>query len=99
MVIEFDFAWLDIQGRGAKGSTLTTHKVDRVVNAPKENGEDEKNDSPNEPVAQEKTSSVKKEPPSKEEVQEKPAVSKSEKSKEQSLPESKDGKSQATFEF
>ncbi|MEK9773804.1 MAG: DNA gyrase/topoisomerase IV subunit A, partial [Opitutae bacterium] len=41
MVIEFDFAWLDIQGRGAKGSTLTSHKVDRVVNAPKENGEDE----------------------------------------------------------
>ena len=100
MVIEFDFAWLDIQGRGAKGSTLTSHKVDRVVNAPKENGEDETNDSPDEPVASEKTSSVKKVPlASKEEVKEKPAVSKSEKSKEQSLPESKDGKSQATFEF
>ena len=41
MVIEFDFAWLDLQGRGAKGSTLTAHKVDRVVNAPKENGDDE----------------------------------------------------------
>ena len=36
MVIELDFAWLDLQGRGAKGSTLTAHKVDRVVNAPKE---------------------------------------------------------------
>jgi len=100
MVIEFDFAWLDIQGRGAKGSTLTAHKVDRVVNAPKENGEDEKSDSPDEPVAPEKTSSVKKGPSaSKDEVKEKPVVSKSEKSKEQSLPEMKDGKSQATFEF
>ena len=100
MVIEFDFAWLDIQGRGAKGSTLTAHKVDRVVNAPKENGEYEKSDSPDEPVAPEKTSSVKKGPSaSKDEVKEKPVVSKSEKSKEQSLPEMKDGKSQATFEF
>ncbi len=41
MVIEFDFAWLDFQGRGAKGSTLTSHKVDRVVNAPKESGDDD----------------------------------------------------------
>ena len=35
MVIEFDFAWLEVQGRSVKGSTLTAHKVDRVVNAPK----------------------------------------------------------------
>jgi topoisomerase-4 subunit A len=34
-LIEFDFSWLDLQGRAAKGSTLTSHKVDRVVNAPK----------------------------------------------------------------
>jgi topoisomerase IV subunit A len=34
-VIEFDFSWLELQGRGVKGSTLTAHKVDRVVNAPK----------------------------------------------------------------
>ena len=33
-VIEFDFAWLELQGRSVKGSTLTAHKVDRVVNAP-----------------------------------------------------------------
>ena len=39
-VIEFDFAWLEIQGRGVKGTTLTSHKVDRVVNAPRENSED-----------------------------------------------------------
>jgi len=34
-VIEFDFSWLELQGRAVKGSTLTAHKVDRVVNAPK----------------------------------------------------------------
>ena len=33
-MIEFDFAWLELQGRSVKGSTLTAHKVDRVVNAP-----------------------------------------------------------------
>ena len=38
MEIEFDFAWIDLQGRGAKGTTLTAHKVDRVVNTPRENG-------------------------------------------------------------
>ncbi len=37
-VIEFDFGWLDLQGRSVKGTTLTANKVDRVVNAPK--GED-----------------------------------------------------------
>jgi topoisomerase-4 subunit A len=34
-VIELDFSWLDLQGRSVKGSTLTAHRVDRVVNAPK----------------------------------------------------------------
>lgn len=41
MVIEFDFAWIDLQGRGAKGTTLTAHKVDRVVNTPRENGSED----------------------------------------------------------
>ena len=45
-VIEFDFSWLVIQGRSVKGSTLTAHKVDRVVNAPK--GED--SETPEKPV-------------------------------------------------
>ena len=54
-VIEFDFAWLEVQGRGVKGSTLTAHKVDRVVNAPRENGEEsdhspDKEESKPEPV-------------------------------------------------
>ena len=35
IVIEFDFAWIELQGRGAKGTTLTAHKVDRVVNTPR----------------------------------------------------------------
>ena len=34
-VIEFDFSWIEIQGRSVKGNTLAAHKVDRVVNAPK----------------------------------------------------------------
>ena len=40
MSIEFDFAWLELQGRSVKGSTLTAHKVDRVVNAPKAEGDE-----------------------------------------------------------
>ena len=44
-VIEFDFAWLEVQGRGVKGSTLTAHKVDRVVNAPREIPEEEEKEA------------------------------------------------------
>ena len=45
-IIEFDFSWIEIQGRSVKGSTLTAHKVDRVVNAPKVDGdEDEKTET------------------------------------------------------
>jgi topoisomerase-4 subunit A len=99
MVIEFDFAWLDLQGRGAKGSTLTSHKVDRVVNAPRENGEEdgakEKNksiESTAEPVKDKpKASLVEKEKPNT-----KPSTDK----KEDVAPsEDNDPKSQATFEF
>ncbi len=43
-IIEFDFSWIELQGRSVKGSTLTAHKVDRVVNAPKADGDEgEKN--------------------------------------------------------
>ena len=43
-IIEFDFSWIEMQGRSVKGSTLTAHKVDRVVNAPKADGDEgEKN--------------------------------------------------------
>ena len=34
-IIEFDFGWVDLQGRSVKGATLTAHKVAKVVNAPK----------------------------------------------------------------
>ena len=100
-VIEFDFAWLEIQGRGVKGSTLTAHKVDRVVNAPRENG-----DASEEESAQEKGESTEKKPqPKNEEAEKKKAVtqtakpsssSDASKSKEQS---SKQVKDQATFNF
>ncbi len=101
-VIEFDFAWLEIQGRGVKGSTLTAHKVDRVVNAPRENGDD----SP-EGEEQEDAKSEKPEPP-------KPAGKKAETSKiepepvaakepvnkaESEEPNPKQGKDQVTFDF
>ena len=50
-VIEFDFSWLELQGRAVKGSTLTAHKVDRVVNAPKsEEGESEGKSVPSKSV-------------------------------------------------
>ena len=100
-VIEFDFAWLEIQGRGVKGSTLTAHKVDRVVNAPRENV-----DASEEESGQEKGEPTEKKPqPKKEEAEKKKAVtqtakpsssSDASKSKEQS---SKQVKDQATFNF
>ena len=106
MVIELDFAWIDLQGRGAKGSTLTAHKVDRVVNAPKENGDDEGSDE-NSGKGESKISppKEKKTPP-----KEKPVVSKSDDKKPLSQEkkgkpdrkdssDGKDPKSQATFEF
>jgi len=103
MVIEFDFAWLDIQGRGAKGSTLTSHKVDRVVNAPKENGDEDTENTSSSPSAE------KNEPPNssketKENIsKEEKNASKGESGKERSTksvpPVEKDPKNQATFEF
>ncbi|MFP6886527.1 MAG: DNA gyrase/topoisomerase IV subunit A [Opitutales bacterium] len=41
-VIEFDFGWIDLQGRSVKGTTLTAHKVARVANAPKSDDAPEK---------------------------------------------------------
>ena len=103
MVIEFDFAWLEIQGRSVKGSTLTAHKVDRVVNALK--GEDEGvDDSPlekkidDQPV---KTASDKKKT---EEIPEQKAKPSSNKNSTQvAKPDKESGKAQpkeqATFDF
>ena len=47
MTIEFDFSWLELQGRSVKGSTLTSHKVDRVVNAPKSDDAEEESAASN----------------------------------------------------
>ena len=44
-VIEFDFSWIELQGRSVKGSTLTAHKIDRVINAPKTDEITEENPS------------------------------------------------------
>ena len=101
-VIEFDFAWLEIQGRGVKGSTLTAHKVDRVVNAPRENGddspegeeqEDAKSEKPEPPKPGEKKAETPKIEP--EPVAAKELVKKAESEE----PNPKQGKDQVTFDF
>ena len=103
MEIEFDFAWIDLQGRGAKGTTLTAHKVDRVVNTPRENGSgdeaDEKIEEVPAPVSKKPSTEPEKSP-----VTSKPADSAKEnppQTKEviKDEPKGKDPKNQATFEF
>jgi topoisomerase-4 subunit A len=101
-VIEFDFAWLEIQGRGVKGSTLTAHKVDRVVNAPRENGDDSPQGEekvevkPEKPepakTAEKKAEETKKEP---EPVEAKEPIEKVGSEE----PNPKQGKDQVTFDF
>ncbi len=101
-VIEFDFAWLDIQGRGVKGSTLTAHKVDRVVNAPRENGddspegeeqEDAKTEKPVPPKPAEKNAETPK-------IEPEPVAAKEPVKKVESEElKSKQGKDQVTFDF
>jgi len=100
MVIEFDFAWIEIQGRGAKGTTLTAHKVDRVVNTPRDNSEEnESGISENKgktipPVSPE----LKKKSSSKEALLPPDSPSKKEVDDE-STSQAKNPKNQATFEF
>tara|TARA_B100000035_G_scaffold86292_1_gene72530 strand:+ start:1217 stop:3514 length:2298 start_codon:yes stop_codon:yes gene_type:complete len=101
-VIEFDFAWLEIQGRGVKGSTLTAHKVDRVVNAPRENGDDSpegEEKKPDQPEKPEPAKSAEKKP---EPPKEKPAPATAKepaKEAESESPNPKQGKDQVTFDF
>ena len=100
-VIEFDFAWLEIQGRGVKGSTLTAHKVDRVVNAPRENGDDspegeEQEDAKSEPEPP-KPDEKKAEAPK---IEPEPVAAKDPvKKAESEEPNPKQGKDQVTFDF
>ena len=89
MVIEFDFSWLELQGRSVKGSTLTAHKVDRVVNAPKSGDAEEKNSPPPKVVATKKSSPKTNRKPS-EGAEAKLAPSRPEASPVNGLPEAKD---------
>jgi topoisomerase IV subunit A len=65
MTIEFDFSWLDLQGRSVKGTTLTAHKVDRVVNSPKIDSSEDGSSPPPETATKESTPTSKEEPPKK----------------------------------
>jgi len=86
MVIEFDFSWLDLQGRSVKGSTLTAHKVDRVVNAPKTDEVDPSSPDVDKPTKERKSP--------KEPEPEKKSAAKPEKNSNPS-----DEKEQVTFDF
>ncbi len=97
-VIEFDFSWLELQGRAVKGSTLTAHKVDRVVNAPKSEESESEGKTPPSKAVGEKASAKPAEKPK--------AEKKSESSQEGKAPSSAapkpqdpSDKEQATFDF
>ena len=96
-VIEFDFSWLELQGRAVKGSTLTAHKVDRVVNAPKsEEGESEGKPPPAKAVREKASAKP---------TEKAKAEKKSESTKKNNAPSSSKNseelseKEQATFDF
>jgi topoisomerase IV subunit A len=96
-VIEFDFSWLELQGRAVKGSTLTAHKVDRVVNAPKsEEGEPEGKPPPAKVI--EEKSSAKPTEKAKAEKKVEP-VKKDEPPSSSANSEPLSEKEQATFDF
>jgi topoisomerase-4 subunit A len=101
-VIEFDFAWLEIQGRGVKGSTLTAHKVDRVVNAPRENGDDSPQGEEKEEVKSEKPEPAKTAEKKAEETKKEPEPVEAKEPIEKvgsEEPNPKQGKDQVTFDF
>jgi topoisomerase-4 subunit A len=101
-VIEFDFAWLEIQGRGVKGSTLTAHKVDRVVNAPRENGDDSPQGEEKEEVKPERPEPAKTAEKRAEETKKEPEPVEAKEPIEKvgsEEPNPKQGKDQVTFDF
>jgi len=88
MIIEFDFSWLDLQGRSVKGTTLTAHKVDRVVNSPKT---DNSEDAPPPPkAATKKPTPPSKEEPTKKTVEVKRGTTPADASPANRLPDAKD---------
>ena len=89
MMIEFDFSWLDLQGRSVKGTTLTAHKVDRVVNSPKtDNPEDVPSPPPK--TAIKKSNAPAKEEPLKKTVEVKRGTKPAAASPASRLPDAKD---------
>ena len=98
-VIEFDFAWLEIQGRGVKGSTLTAHKVDRVVNAPREHGDDFERKDEKEMAEPQPPDSGEKKAESR--VKEPEGITVEEAASNTETPDSRveNGKDQVTFDF
>ncbi len=99
MEIEFDFAWIDLQGRGAKGTTLTAHKVDRVVNTPRENGGGDLDASPSNTTDNKEQPVAKNESVPKSAIEESSKVEEHNKQPDKKLSPEKDPKNQATFEF
>lgn len=89
MTIEFDFSWLDLQGRSVKGTTLTAHKVDRVVNSPKTDGSEDDSSSPPKTAIKESPPTAKEEPPQKT-VQAKRETKPADASPANRLPDAKD---------
>lgn len=94
-VIEFDFSWVEVQGRSVKGSTLTAHKVDRVVNAPKLEGENVNGSS------EEENQSVKQDKidPDKKKVVQPTPIKNSPTKVDQDSEEENRTKDQVTFDF
>ena len=97
-VIEFDFSWLELQGRAVKGSTLTAHKVDRVVNAPKSEESESEGKNPPSKAVGEKASAK---PAEKPKAEKKSESSKEGKAPSSAVPKPQDpsDKEQATFDF
>ena len=97
-VIEFDFSWLELQGRAVKGSTLTAHKVDRVVNAPKSEESEHEGKTPPSKAVGEKVSAKPAEKP-KAEKKSKSAQEGKTPSSAAPKPLDPSDKEQATFDF
>ena len=97
-VIEFDFSWLELQGRAVKGSTLTAHKVDRVVNAPKSEESEHEGKTPPSKAVGEKASAK---PAEKPKAEKKSKSAQEGKAPSSAAPEPLDpsDKEQATFDF
>ena len=91
-------SWLELQGRAVKGSTLTAHKVDRVVNAPKSEESESEGKTPPSKAVGEKASA---EPAEKPKAEKKSESAQEGKAPSSAAPKPQDpsDKEQATFDF